>query len=560
MPESQTRYLFWDGVSNVVDGKLDASLTCDFALLEKPQMPPEAQADKPARLSLTVDGSSEAPAVVRTKAPSRLRIYEVDQTFRPGVDLLSVKLRLRPLKDDTCLLVRFYSSDKVLLHHEVYTAAQIKRMPMKDPRSNSEPRENAGRGKVVKTVGPGTYTVRAWIAHRKGFFDGHLKKSDEEISAMQGACSYKALRPTATDEERQKEIERVEKKYADRLGMNQTAVPTDVEVIVTGPDGPVDGVKVRVSNSSQKRLKSTAGGGTVAFAGVKDGQCTVEVDFSEEQARSFFGSVEKTTVQRGKTTKVALKLTRWIKKTSGSDTLQLDPELSDEQQARFTAGMTLAQVEAVFAELRTGLAYELGACIVGGKAVRITRGKGKDSASPAQVDVTKLLAGARDAILTHTHPKGVVLSADDCGQAVKVDLAEIRAVGFSTSSLKRPLGGWPKPSGAMSDPALDTRGIYDSPTSDLTRKAWRDRDWRGVKAWADVAGGELGVVSFSTNEKTEPFAAERAMEQWHNCRNVAKVLGARFDDGGGNSAKAYARLVLQNVYGFSGSAAASAVP
>ncbi|HUJ26793.1 MAG TPA: hypothetical protein VLW85_12290 [Myxococcales bacterium] len=239
MADSQTRFLFWDGVPNVVNGAFDAGSGCKFALSQKDEVY-QAKAPPPGAQVVRVKGGA-APASVVVKAPARVRIKEVDESFSPGEQLLSVKLRLRPVQAETSLLVRIYAG-QTLIHHEVYGGAEIKRMPTTDPRDRLQnregkevveekrlPRKNVQREKFTAVkkappVGAGTYTVRAWISPRADAFAGSEGKTDAEIEKLPGVVGYKSARPSMTLRERQAEDHRIQAKYGDKVGRNQAVV------------------------------------------------------------------------------------------------------------------------------------------------------------------------------------------------------------------------------------------------------------------------------------------------------------------------------------------------
>ena len=223
MAESQTRYLFWDGIPNVVNGRLVEGSECKYALSDKEQKYQERR--KPPR-TVIVNAGADRPVPVVARPPTRLRIYEVDESFAPGEQFLSVKLRLRPLGANTSVLVRIYQGDR-LVHHEVYGSAQIKRMPTTDPRptigegdaKKPVPRKNTLLGKSKAKdgalAGPAQYTVRAWIAQKSNAFAGSATKTDAQIGALSGVSSYDARSTVAGA---------AADKYADKPGRNQTRV------------------------------------------------------------------------------------------------------------------------------------------------------------------------------------------------------------------------------------------------------------------------------------------------------------------------------------------------
>lgn len=228
---SQTRCFFWDGVPNVVDGRLQDS-DCKFTLSSKEEVPAAPKASGPRTLYVA-PGAQAVP--ITTKLASCVRIRETDESFTPGENLLTVKLRLRPVDDNTTLLVRVYR-EKTLVFHEVYAGFEIRRMLTVDPRPTATVREPGKAEKVVKrmpranvqsertlrrtTAPPGTYTVRAWLAQQKGAFDRTAGLADAQIGALAGVTSH--LTPRAQGSAA--ETKRIQEKYGDKLGRNQTVV------------------------------------------------------------------------------------------------------------------------------------------------------------------------------------------------------------------------------------------------------------------------------------------------------------------------------------------------
>src|SRR5260370_1828828 len=167
-------------------------------------------------------------------------------------------------------------------------------------------------------------------------------------------------------------------------------------------------------------------------------------------------------------------LQRETVKGAGQPTeVAIDDTLPPELIQRVQPGMGRAQLEGILQEYRPHMVlFEIGAVFnAAGLVKRVQKGTAGSNPGAATVNMTALTSGLSaqdrtDMVLTHSHPKGYPLSAGDAGQAAKHNMAEVHAVGLTTTSLRRRGDKWVDTS---KDP---TAWLNVQSTFDTFRKQW----------------------------------------------------------------------------------------
>jgi hypothetical protein len=252
-----------------------------------------------------------------------------------------------------------------------------------------------------------------------------------------------------------------------------------------------------------------------------------------------------------------LLLQRDVVKDQGQPTqVVVDEELPVELIARVLPGMSRKDLEPIMSEYRPPkVLYEIGAVFdAQGHVKRVQKGTGGSTPGAATVNMTKLTSGLSseertNMVLTHSHPKGYPLSAGDAGQAAKHNMAEVRAVGFTVTSLRRKGDKWVD----LANDAIAWLKVQSD--FDRFRQEWplecerrmKTRQFKGLVGTEIRArdGTWLDVAATSVPSAASPASF---LDTYWACANIAKTYDAEFTDGLQNDLSAYAYKVLTELF------------
>jgi len=256
----------------------------------------------------------------------------------------------------------------------------------------------------------------------------------------------------------------------------------------------------------------------------------------------------------------SLVLQRDIVKDPGQpNEVAIDQNLPGDLIDRIQPGMGREAVEAILREYRPPrVQYEIGAVFnASGRVKRVQKGTGGKDPGSATVNMTDLTstlspADKTNMVLTHNHPKGYPLSAGDAGQAAKHNMAEVRAIGFTTTSLRRKGDNWVN---TADDPIawLQVQSDFDG-----FRKAWpaacgRQLTQRKLNGKAVVVDTEIRMrdekwLNLATSSDASVASPASFLDTYWACMKTAAKYNATFEDGLDNDLAAYAIKLLTELF------------
>ena len=200
MNNSETRFLFWDGSTNVADsdGSIDGAISCKGLYLldtapaaDRPVLPANARvltASEKAQRDREVKTFVESGIVV--PAP-KVSIKRVDPGFTPLEQLLAIELRLRFVPRIRQLMLLVTNRAGKLVYLERLSGSEVARLPLTDISVDGNGAKkpdwkNSVRKRADAGMPGDRFTMSIWIAERAGVFD---------------QCSRDSLPPKETEAE-----------------------------------------------------------------------------------------------------------------------------------------------------------------------------------------------------------------------------------------------------------------------------------------------------------------------------------------------------------------------
>lgn len=231
---------------------------------------------------------------------------------------------------------------------------------------------------------------------------------------------------------------------------------------------------------------------------------------------------------------------------SGPDAIRMDDRLPPQIQALFTPGMLKPQVEAVLAQLRTQVPYEIGATFhPDGRLKNVARGY-TASNGPANVRWQDLEIDLTNAgIQTHSHPQGLPLSSGDFGTTVKNSFTEMRAVGITITSIRRR-----DPKQPWTDEKDDAQRLLTVSNQHVAAQ----------NEWPLKCQEALGVTEVAVGPKQVDLTQNKFLAHWWAADRLAKRYDWIFEDSEATDIRSYARIVLERIEGATNAEAAAIQP